>query len=195
MRIFKRTGPAVLAAYAFSALAVSSASAAPLFLAHPPGGLLLAVAGGVQKFVTVAGSIECTVTKLIAPGDVAPVTLRSLSILLVVSYSGCKAFGLILTLHPFRYRIDANGLVTLENTVLGLAGAGTCTITMPAGQNLHRFLFTNNATTRGILITNELTGFTSSGSGPSCSYSEESNGVWTGTWHIVMHGGTLRWDP
>jgi hypothetical protein len=190
----KRLMTIVAGALALSATYASSASAYPLFLAHPPGGLLLASAGGSQVFTTAAGGITCTALKLLPPGDTTP-ALRFLSLLVVVDYEKCKAFGLAAIFHPIRYRIDANGLVTQENTALILSLS--CTVTLPAerNQSLTAVLFDNNAANRGLLLLWHLGHVTSVGVGAACAYAEESNGIWEGTWHIVMHGGTLRWDP
>jgi hypothetical protein len=199
MRIVRRLGLVLVAACAFSAMAMSSASASPTFLAHPPGGLLLAKAGGKQVLKTKAGNVECTALKLLPPGDTAPATLVSLSILAVVDYEKCTAFGLAAIVHPVRYLIDANGVVALENTVLVLALE--CTVTVPAAQNqsLRTVLFVNNPTTRGVLLISDVTGITSEGTGAACTYEKESNGTESGTIHVTYDSsspnGVIRWDP
>jgi hypothetical protein len=197
MNTTKRFGVILAGVLTLSATIISSASATPLFLAHPPGKLLLASVanGSKQVFKSAAGSIECTTLKLLPPGDVAPATLRALRILVVVDYEKCTAFGFAAVWHPVQYSIDANGLVTQENTVL--VTAPSCTVTFPAekNQSLRAILFHNNAANQGFLLLWHLTQVTSVGVGAACTYAEESNGAWTGTWHIVMHGGTLRWDP
>jgi hypothetical protein len=194
MRIVRRLGLVLIAACAFSAMAVSSASAAPLFLAHPPGGLLTAVASNTQILKTVAGNIECTSVKLLPPGDTAPATLRSLSVLAVIDYEKCKAFGLAAVVHPVRYLIDANGLVTLENTVLVLALS--CTVTIPAAKNqsLNTVKFVNTAN-GGILLVAKVNGVTSSGTGSACTYAEEHEGVAEGNIIVTASAGVIRWDP
>jgi hypothetical protein len=201
MRIVKRLGLVLVAVCAFSALAVSSASAAPTFLAHPPGGLLLAsvTAGSKQVLKTAGGNIECTTLKLLPPGDTAPATLQALRILVVIDYEKCTAFGLAAVVHPVHYLIDANGLVTLVNTVL--VTAPSCTVTVPAekNQSLNSVLFHNNPANRGILLLAHVSGVTSVGVGAACTYAEESNGIATGTIHITYDSsspiGVIRWDP
>jgi hypothetical protein len=132
--------------------------------------------------------------KFLPPGDVAPATLQALRILVVVDYENCKAFGVAAVLHPFRYLIDANGLVTQENTTFLLAPV--CKVTFPAGKNqsLTAALFHFHAVVGPLLVLLHLERITSSGEGAACTYAEESNGIWTGTWQIRVEGGTLRWD-
>lgn len=197
MRIVKRLGLVLVAVCAMCAMAVSSAAASPTFLAHPPGKLLLASTGGTKQVLkTKVGNVECTAVKLLPPGDIAP-TLVALNILVVVDYGNCKAFGIAATVHPVRYLIDANGLVKIENDVLVLALQ--CKVKVPAAKNqgLNSVSFHNNPANGGILLLANVTKVTSVGEGPGefCTYAEESEGTATGTIHITMHGGIIRWDP
>jgi len=196
MRIVKRLGLALVAVCAFSALAVSSASAHARFLFHPPGALLLASAGGTQTFHTVLGNIECTRLKLLPPGDVAP-ALESLSVLAIVDYEKCTAFGIAAVVHPVHYIIFANGLVRLASNAVILASTG-CIVTVPAAKNqsLWTLKFHNNPANGGILILGNVEGITSSGvGGPAklCEYSEEHEGKYTGTFHVTLEGGVIIW--
>jgi hypothetical protein len=195
MRIAKRLGLVLLTLCAFSALAVSSASAAPKFLSHPAGALLSATAGNVQVFKTKAGAVECTALKLLPP-DTTP-ALESAHILVVVDYEKCKVFGILTaTVHPARYLFAASGLVLLENTVLILAEQG-CVITVPGNQDLWTVKYTNHPN-GSVLITSAVTGIQSSGvGGPEnlCAYASESVGTYTGTAVTKAAGGVIRWDP
>lgn len=198
MRIAKRLGLVLVMVCAFSAMAVSSASASPTFLSHPLG-LLLASAGGAQKFKTQLGTIECSALKLLPPDTT--VALQALSILVVVDYEKCELplLSLGLVVHPVRYNIDANGLVTLENNVL-ILGTGNCVITVPAASNqsLQTVKFTNNAGNKGILLEAKVTKITSSGTGGplnACVYATESVGTYEGEIHVKLDSGTIRWDP
>ena len=196
MRIAKRLGLVLLTVCAFSALAVSSASAAPKFLSHPAGALLSATAGNVQVFKTKAGSVECSALKLLPP-DTTP-ALEATHLLVVVDYEKCKVFGILnATIHPARYLFAASGLVLLENTVLILAEQG-CIITVLGNQDLWTVKYTNNATNGSVLITSAVTGIKSFGvGGPEslCAYSEESVGTYTGSTVTKIAGGVIRWDP
>jgi len=198
MRILKRLGLVFLAVCAFSALAVSSASASPKFLSTVAGALLLASAGNFQKFHTKPGFVECEKLKLLPPGDTAP-ALESLLILVVVDYQKCTAFGTPALVTPVRYIIDANGLVTLEADIQ-ITGATACHITVPAAKNqsLTTVNFDNNTANNGILLLATVKHITSSGTGGPggiCEYKEESEGEYFGTVHVTLHGGTIKWDP
>jgi hypothetical protein len=204
MRIAKRLGMVLVAVCAFSVMAVSSASAAPLFLSHPTG-LLLASAGGTQTFTTTAGPVTCTALKLLHPGDLT-VALRSLTLLAIVDYENCKAFGILpITVHPVRYLFDANGLTTVESTIL-LLGEQGCVITVPAAKNqsLWTVKYENTVANKGILLLAKVKGITSSGvGGPGnlCEYTEEHEGEYVGNVHIVLDpqpsnpNAVIRWDP
>ncbi len=196
MRIARRWGLALVAACAFSAIAVSSASAFPLFLSHPAGILLLATADDPQIFFTPANGleVECKSVKLLPP-DTTP-ALRFLSILITVDYETCDipSISANATVHPVQYLIYANGLVRLENTVLILAPL--CTITIPAAKNqsLNTVKF-DNQKDGSLLLLVRVKGVTSSGAGVGCTYAEEDKGGYEGDIRVVAHGGTIRWDP
>jgi len=198
MRVAKQLGLVLLAVCAVSALAVSSASASPVFLSHPLG-LLLASAGNNQVFTAGGLTVECTALKLLPPGDTTR-ALTALAILVVVDYEKCTGpLALKLVVHPVRYLIDANGLVTLENTVL-LLGPEECVITLPAASNqsLQTVKFENTPANKGVLLLSEVEGITASGQGGpggfGCSFTEEHKAKYKGTIHVTVDGGLLKWD-
>jgi len=198
MRILKRLGLLLIAVCAFSAFAVSSASAAPLFLAHPAGGLLLASADNTQLFKTPAGTVECTKLATIPPDTQN--NLRASLLLIGVQYSGCHAFGLKATVDPFRYIIHADGTVTIDSTVLILAEK-ECVVTVPAtaaNQHLGTITFDNNNPNGTVLLLANVTGITSSGTGgPSgiCEFASNNIGTYTGNVLVSEHGGSISWMP
>jgi hypothetical protein len=200
MRIVKRLGMVLVAACAFSALAVSSASAIPLFLAHTSKTLLLASAGSsIQKFVTQAGVVECTALKLVAPGDTTP-ALKSSTLLAIVKYEKCTAFGISATVDPVHFLFFANGLVRLLANATILAASG-CVVTVPAASNqsLWTVKYENTQANGGILLLAAVRNITSSGvGGPGeprlCEYATESAGTYNGNTHIVADGGIILWE-
>jgi hypothetical protein len=197
MSSVRRLGLMLLVACAFSAVAVASASAAPLFLAHPPGALLLASAADSIKFSNASGTFECTRLKLLPPGD-ATVALRATSLLLVVDYEKCTVFGLNLHFHPVQYQISANGLIRQENTILALGPQG-CLLTFPAASNqsLWTVKIENNLSNGGLLLLLGITKIASEGAGGAggiCAYAPESNGTLQATIHVKAEGGVIRWD-
>jgi len=191
MHVIKRLGVALLAVFALSAIAVSSASASPLFLSHPTG-LLLATADNLQKFTTPAGTVECKTVRLIPP-DTTP-ALRFLSILVGIQYLECNipALGVEATIHPFRYLITSHGLASIDSPAVILAPF--CTITVPVAQNkgLEKLTFDNN--NGGVLLLALVKGITSIGEGLACNYGEDKTGTYEGNIHIKVEGGVLRWD-
>lgn len=194
MRSVKRLSFVIVALCAFSALAVSSASAHPTFLAHPLT-LLLATADNTQSFFTPGGAltVECSKVKL-SPPDTT-LALQFLSILVTANYENCEIVVLgITTVHPVRYIIFANGLVRLDSDVKILAPL--CTITIPAAKNqsLKTVKFDNQPDGSVLLLAN-VKGITSSGAGAGCPYGEESNGEYKGNVRVTAHGGVIRWDP
>jgi len=200
MRIVKRLGLVLVAAFAFSAMAVSCASAAPKFLAHPPKALILAFADNTQVFKTKPGNVECTALKLLSPGDVAP-ALEASSILVIVKYENCTAFGISATVHPVHFEIFANGLARIARDVKILAATG-CEVTVPSASN--QSLWTvkfDNTSNNGILLLANVTKITSSGVGGLfglCAYGSENEGTYVGTTHVKLDGpanGVIRWDP
>jgi hypothetical protein len=201
MHIVKRLGVALLAVLALSAIAVSSASAAPQFLSHPVG-LLLASAGSNQVFVAAGLTVTCTALKLLPPGDTTT-TLVALSLLVVVDYEKCTGtLGIGIRVHPVRYLIDANGTVTVESDIL-LLGPSECVITIPAASNQSlRTVKFENTINSGILLLAKVKNITASGVGGPLSACEISTttATYEGTIHVGLDptsgtSGTIRWDP
>lgn len=197
MQNIKRSGLVLVAACAFSVVAASSVSASPLFLSHPTGLLLAKGLSSFQTFVTPSHQFECTGLKLLPPGD-ATVALKTLSLLLVADYEGCKVATLTLSAHPVRYLIDANGLVSMENDFLLLAGSG-CLIKYLASKNqsLGTIKFDNTANSGLLLLANVrlMTSEGKSGKLSLCEFAEIGNGIYTGDIRLTLDSGTIRWDP
>jgi hypothetical protein len=201
MRVVKQMGLALVAVLALSAIAVSSASASPVFLSHPLG-LLLASAGSNQILEAGGLKVTCTALKLLPPGDTTN-ALISLAILAVVDYEKCTGtLGIAIHVDPVRYLIDANGLVTLENTAL-LLGPEGCVITIPSGPNQSlKTIKIENTVNSGILLLAAVTGITASGvGGPlnACEFATVKNSTDTGTIHVSLDPtpgtlGTIKWD-
>jgi hypothetical protein len=192
MRVVKQMGLALVAACAMCALIVSSASAAPTFLVHPPTAKLLASAVGSQVLKTAAGEVVCTGLSLT---EGAATALQSTTLQVTVEYEKCKAFGLAATITLVKYLLNANGSVNLLNTVTVSGGGGTCLVTIPSAknQNLNTVKYDNNAN-GNVLLLAAVTKITSSGVG-TCEYPEESIGQDTGIIEVHADGGVVRWDP
>ncbi len=196
MRSVRRLGLVLAAVCGVGVVVVSNAWALvslfplqPLFLSHAPG-----------FFRNDVIAYECKSLKLLPPGD-STVSLRALSLLLVVDYEKCTIGPLlVLHFHPVRYLIDAAGLISLENDVF-ILGNGECVISWLASKNqaLGRVNFSNNAD-GSLLLTASIKGVTTSGQGGPfpekiCEYPEQTNGLYTGKIRIALEGGVIRWDP
>jgi hypothetical protein len=130
MKHLKIFGLAIVAMFALSAAAVSSASATEFHASVAPGTLLSKLVGGPHKFKTSAGTVECTS----ANGEGAITANLALIQLVLVHYAGCKVTAPIsanadVTLAD--YLFSADGTVQLDNTVTILPlSPDVCTITV-----------------------------------------------------------------
>ncbi len=188
MRILKRLGLVLVAVCAFSAMAVSSASAAlPRFLAHPPGPLS-AKALTTQVLRAGGKTVECeavSLTNTSATALVAEVQEVTLN------YKECTAFGIAeANITPALYDIHANGEVDLLNTVI--ITAPLCEAKVFPKNGLKEVLFRNLH--GGISITAHVNGIEAEGKGLGCNFAKENKAVYEGTTDVwLTNGGTLLW--
>jgi hypothetical protein len=185
MQRIRLIGLAFAAVCAISAIIAASAGAA-VFLANKTG-LLLGKALATQKFLTHAGLVECTA--LTAHGTVT--SLKTKKQKAIISYTGCKAFGLAAKVSPAEYEFDAEGKVTILKTITVTATG--CTVTVPGGQTVGPVKYLNKVLGE-IEIEPNVGGITSVGVGPACEYAEESVGTYTGNSLVQLDGGHLIWD-
>jgi hypothetical protein len=186
MTRIRLVGLALVAVCAISVTTAASAGANPLFLSTALG-KLLAKALATQKFVTHAGTVECTT--LTANGSVK--SLASATQLAIISYAGCKAFGLAATVSPAEYEFNANGTVLVRKPIT--IKATGCLVTVPAHQTLGPVQYLNKPAGE-IEIEPNVTGITSSGSGVACEYEIESKGTYIGNSLVAVEGGKLSWE-
>jgi hypothetical protein len=184
MKRIKFVGLALVAVCAVSVVVASSAGA-HVFEASKAG-LILGKALATQKFLTHAGLIECT--SLTAHGTVT--SLKTLKQVAIISYSGCKAFGIAAKVSPAEYEFNADGSVVVLKTITVTATG--CTVTVPGGQTLSTLTYTNKPAGEIEIVPN-VTGITSSGVGAACEYASESVGTYTGASLTQLDGGSLTW--
>jgi hypothetical protein len=171
MKRIKLVGILLVVMSAIGIMITSSASARVfLFIGT---GTLLGKALATQKFVTHAGTVECTALTL--TGTVP--SLKTLKQKVTVSYTGCKAFGLAATVSPAEYEFNADGTVAVLKAITIKATA--CLVTVPSGQTVGVIKYLNKPVGH-VEIEPEVTGITSSGVGAACEYAVESNGTYTG---------------
>lgn len=184
-----------LVALALVAVGVMSAAAATGAVAHTftatEMGKLTAKATATQVFSVDGGkTVECTALKLTAGEAV----LTSLTQKATIVYSGCKSFGLSATVSTAKYSFSADGTASLENTIT-ITALG-CTVTVPSAKNqgLSSITYSNNG--KNVKLTPAVKNITSSGSGSTCTYSEESKGTYSGTSEVGLASGigSVSWS-
>jgi len=140
--------------------------------------------------VTVNGgkTIECTGASLIGG---AVKTTKSLSITSTTQFEKCKAFGLAATVSLVKATSTADGSVSLLQTVTVTATG--CTATFPSAKNQGLSTITYRNTNKEIEKLASIKNITSSGTGASCTYAEESSGTFKGDALVGLVSGTLEW--
>jgi hypothetical protein len=198
MRLVKVLGVALVAVFAFSAMAAAGASA-HTFTASAVGLLLLAEQEGTQVFGTTAGTLKCATVK----GDGKSTALKSLAQSITVSYSGCKATNGTVEATPTQpivaeYEFDADGSVKILSpvTIFTEFAGSKCTIKVPAQGPLKTVVFKSVGGT--VLVESNVTGIESIATGSGCKAG--SNGVTAKTGTYVGNavtkadGGTVGWE-
>jgi hypothetical protein len=186
MNRIKLVGLALVAVCAIGVTAAASAGASTFLLLNATTAKILGKALATQKFLTKAGTIECT--GLTATGEVK--AKHALDQISIVTYSGCKAFGLTATVSPAEYDFSADNMVTILKTIT--VKAVGCLVTVPGGQLLSSVTY-NNKPAGEIEIVPNVTGITSSGAGAACEYASESNGTYTGASLVATDPGQIEW--
>jgi hypothetical protein len=118
-----------------------------------------------------------------------------LSVLAQVEYTGCTVerfgfkFEATVSLAQYVFSAD-NELVNLENTIVIKVPIASCNITVKP-QDLKKVLYTNTA--KHILITPEVSGILSTGSGGECG-GHSSTGTYEGSTEVEVVGGEISWS-
>lgn len=197
MQRVKALGLALVAMLALSGLAVSSASAS-LFLAHPTGGtfpaLILDVNVGNHTFQVGTGApVVCTSAK----SHGIATSLFGLLQKETVNYSGCTAFGFVVSaVSQAEYLFSADLKVTQLNTVVITVKAITpCwVIVSPSGNaNLDSVHYGNEG--NDLKINATVKGITAWGSGGECPEGTTKTASYSGESRAWLEaGGKLGWD-
>ncbi len=186
MQCRQKVGLTIALACLFGAALVADA-AASLFLAEPPGKLLVKAAGE-QVFTFQTMGVTCAGVSVVEPSE-SLVALRALSLRLTVKYENCKdgAAPVEITTVKWLYSADG-GLVTLLNNVN--VSFTSCTITLLSSKN------------QGLREVHYLSGFTevqidygiSNLNFEGCGFKSESNGKISRFMLVTLEGGgTLKW--
>jgi hypothetical protein len=187
MSKLKKFGVLFVVVFAFSAVAVANASAAPEFTASAAG-TLSGTQTSNQVFTTNGGTVTCT--KASTTGNVATTALEQE---VTVNYSGCTAFGFAsVTISPATYNLHANGTVDILNTITISVPLGGCTVTVGPQKGKGTVTYTNG--TSDITESSNVTGIVYTTTGGICG-SGGSNGVYKGSNTVTrVGGGFLKWD-
>jgi hypothetical protein len=178
-------GLALVAVFAFSAIASANAMAADHFKASSTGTLSGAQTGN-QVFTTPAGKVTCTEAS--TSGTVA--TLEATEQEVTVEYEGCTAFGFIgAEISPAEYNLHANGVVDVLNEIE--INAASCHVIVPPQNGLTSVSYTNKTGGKIEEVSN-VTGIHSTGNGGICG-GESTTGTYVGNNLVGLIGGTVEW--
>jgi hypothetical protein len=181
---------ALVAVFALSAVAASSAVAVPHFRTSHIGAIL--GTGGEQVFTDEAGGtpVKCTAAHATGNAEALEETVTKQLVL----YTGCKAS--IDTVHQIHatYLIHANGEVDIDGPIaIKVEGIGACEIVVEAQKGLKELLFDNNAAKTEITALAHVGGIKSKGSGGLCGGSH-TGGTYTGNvTSKLVEVGELEW--
>jgi hypothetical protein len=184
MKSIKVWGIALVAVFAFSAVAVANASASQFEASKE--GTLTGHALNNQVFTTGGGGeVTCTIAK--TSGTVTELVATHQKV--KVEYEGCKAFGVTVKVSPAEYDLFANGEVDILNTITINATVCKVIVNGTENQNLTSVGYANNA--GKIIEESTVTGITSKVEGFGCG-SASNKGTYTGNNEVELEGGTLK---
>lgn len=179
-------GTALVAALAFVALAVGSASAHE-FVASKAG-TTKDKQLNVQKFKTNAGVFECK--KETSEGSVTSgsqkVTIEK------IKYTECTAFGFGVNASEAEFEFSAEGTVTIKKLVTLEVPLAECNVTLPTAgnSNLKTVTYKNNA--GKVEVKSLYKSMTYGATGGVCG-EPGTNGEYNGNSEVELVGGTLEW--
>lgn len=184
-RSIKALAVAFAAALALTAVSVASASAHE-FIASKTG-TTKDHSLGAQKFKTNGGTVECKESS--SEGKVTE--LVSKTSLEKVTFKGCTAFGLSVSVSEAEDGFNAEGTVTIKKKqVVKALGCEVIVEPSTKNTNLKTVTFTNNGGKLKVDAAVENITYTSTGG--LCGKSGE-NGSYSGESEEELVGGTLEW--
>ena len=197
------TGLALVAAFALSVVAASSASAFTLFLSEPANQMVSAGQLTTHKFEVGGASVECTTANFLGTAPGLSFTLFKTSF----EYSGCTAFGFVgSTVHSNKceYQLHISGLVDVEcpsgkEIEILVNNGGPCILKIPAQTGLEKVTYANITGKNGrgsveIKIKAEKIKGTSNGKGIGCPAAGAITGTYTGTSDAEGETGSVSVD-
>jgi hypothetical protein len=184
-------GVALVAVFALSVVAASSASAFTLFLSHPANQMVTAGQKGKHKFTVGGASVECNKATFLGNAPGLEFTLFKTT----AAYSECTAFGFVgssVRMNGCEYQLHIGGVVDVENCETGkeieieVNNGGPCILKMPAQSGLKSVTYANVTGANGRasveikIAVKSITG-TSNGQGTGCPAAGAVTGEYTGS--------------
>jgi hypothetical protein len=197
MRLVKILGVALVAVFAFSAMAAAGASA-HVFETSAAKLKLLASADGPQLFITLAGHLVCN--KLLGNGVVEAVSTETQKV--TVLYEDCTVSALGLTTKPdepieAEYEFNANGTVKIlqDITILASFVGVKCTILVLPSGALSTIKYDNINSSTEILLLSHVQEILTDATGAGCAkqYKNERDALYRGNAFVKVDGGTTKW--
>jgi hypothetical protein len=187
MKRVRIIGLALVAVFAFSAVAAASASAFTEFVAEPLGGTFGGKALNTQVFTVKAGKTECT--KATPKGEVK--ALKAEKEVIKVVYEGCKALGQKTKISEAEYEFNAKtGSVAVKNNItITVEELGfNCTVKVgPVGnETLEKIEYANNG--KKLKAKANVAGITYTTSGGFCGEGAKT-GTYTGEVEAEVNAG------
>jgi len=196
MRKLKKLSVLAVVVFAFSAIGVANASAAPSFTTSKAGAALTGTAKGSQVFTTNAGTVTCTSAATKGTTAASGSTTQKV----FVKYSGCTAFGFASVNiseaeYIFNAKAENKNTVTINKAIKIEVPLAGCSQTVPAGQTVGTVSFSPaNVLTTALVEESNVSGITYTSSGGLCGASG-SNGTYKGNNEVKPESGvTIGYD-
>jgi hypothetical protein len=180
----------LVAVFAFSAVAVASASAHE-FIASKTG-TFTGKTNHTITFGTPTGLGECTSPKSSVTGKIT--ALKSKAIIETVQPQGCEYWPYVVTFSPGEFEITAEGKARLLKKVTVENEFGQCKESFtPRAQEVGTVTYKNSSPIKTLTVerASKLMNFT--GTGGVCG-DENLEGEWTEGLTFTLEGGTLAWE-
>ena len=197
MRLVKILGVALVAVFAFSAMAATGASA-HVFEWSSAGLKLLASADGPQLFITLAGHLVCN--KLLGNGVLEAAVTETQKV--TVLYEECTVSVNAVTAKPdepilTEYEFNANGTVKILKhvTILAKLAGLPCTILVLPSGALSTVKYDNINSNTEILVLSHVQEILTDATGAGCAkqYKNERDALYRGNAFVKVDGGQTKW--
>jgi hypothetical protein len=186
MRRIVILGVALAAVFAVVAVdAISVSASGDEFISSKAG--KIKSKGGIQKFKTSAGTIECA--EVTGSSEVTSSELSSVTHKEVLTFIGCKGFGDPVTISTAHLELNANGSAKLEKRVILTPEGSGCEVLIEP-QTLESFGYTNVVGGK-VTVEPRVSKIHSKGTGGVCG-GENTEGSYGGTIVSELEGGTVE---